>query len=203
MESEYIRGDSKVHLPNVISKYHANRCSFFMTRLWPQPFGSTPKAQQVLEKGGEREVMFITIVTMFLPLAWAGDHFLQKRAEDCDVTGHFSCNTTVFDEMGEITFYPNEKDEVTLIKNDYAKFMRVGLHYGVDNHEIQHCAKVPSPHLTYRCAIVETVGQDPNARFHDAFTDYVFNDDCSAFTKVGTHLSNTAVVNVECARNKK
>ncbi|CAK9093935.1 unnamed protein product [Durusdinium trenchii] len=143
-------------------------------------------------------VMFITIVTMCLPLAWAGDHFLQKRAEDCDVTGHFSCNTTVFDEMGEITFYPNEKDEVTLIKNNYAKFMRVGLHYGVDNHEIQHCAKVPSPHLTYRCAIVETVGQDPNARFHDAFTDYVFNDDCSAFTKVGTHLSNTAVVNVEC-----
>eukprot|EP00913_Durusdinium_trenchii_P026409 g24778.t1 len=91
--------------------------------------------------------------------------------------------------MGEITFYPNEKDEVTLIKNNYAKFMRVGLHYGVDNHEIQHCAKVPSPHLTYRCAIVETVGQDPNARFHDAFTDYVFNDDCSAFTKVGTHFA--------------
>lgn len=69
----------------------------------------------------------------------------------------------------------------------------VGLNYGADNKETQHCARVPAIQLTYRCAIVETTGEDPNAHFFDAFTDYVFNEDCSAYTKVGTHLSNTAV----------
>lgn len=120
----------------------------------------------------------------------------------CDVAGSFSCNTTVFDDLGKITFYPNEKDVVTLIPSTSGKFMMVGLNYGADNKETQHCARVPAIQLTYRCAIVETTGEDPNAHFFDAFTDYVFNEDCSAYTKVGTHLSNTAVVNVECVRIK-
>lgn len=146
--------------------------------------------------------MYAAAVLVFLPYALAADHFLQRRTNVCDVTGHFSCHTAVFDAMGKISLYSNEKDELTLIHSRSATFLRVGLHYGVDNEEIQHCAKVPSPQLTYRCAIVETLGHDPNARFSDAFTDYVFNDDCSAFSKVGTHLSNTAVVNVECVRTE-